>query len=100
MKSDKYRFLRFEKSKKKGKKYTAVLQDKNTEREVKVHFGQKGYEHYKDSTGLGIWSHLNHLDKDRRKRYLQRASGIRDGEGKLTKDNILSPNYWSINYLW
>lgn len=31
----------------------------------KVHFGDKRYEHYKDTTGLGKYSHLNHNDNKR-----------------------------------
>ena len=51
-----------------------------------LHFGQKGYRH-----------NYSHKAK---KSYLARASGIKDGRGNLTKDNKLSPNYWSIRTLW
>ena len=43
---------------------------------------------------------VDHHDPARRKNYLTRSAGIRDGQGKLTKDNILSPNYWSRVILW
>lgn len=55
----------------------------------KIHFGHPDYEDF-----------LDHKDKDRRKKYLSRARGIRDGNGKLTHKNKNSPNYYSINLLW
>lgn len=64
-----------------------------------IHFGQKGYEHYYDKTEL-LDKKLNHNDKIRRKNYLTRAKGIKDGLGALTFNDINSPNYHSINVLW
>ena len=64
-----------------------------------IHFGQNPYHHYKDRTGL-LDSNYNHLDEDRRKRYLNRASKIRNKEGELTALNPESPNYHAINILW
>ena len=55
----------------------------------RVHFGQSGAEDF-----------LDHKDADRRRRYLARASGIRDGRGRLTKDTPTSANFWSIRLLW
>jgi Family of unknown function (DUF5754) len=54
-----------------------------------VHFGDPAFEDY-----------TQHHDEKRRQNYLMRSSGIRDGNGKLTKDNPLSANYWSRRYLW
>lgn len=54
-----------------------------------VHFGQKGAEDF-----------LDHKDPERRRRYLLRARGIRDGQGRLTRDRKSSPNFWSIRILW
>jgi len=54
-----------------------------------VHFGQKGYEDY-----------TQHGSEERRKNYLTRSAGIRDGSGKLTKDDPFSPNYWARRKLW
>ena len=67
-----------------------------------VHFGSALplMGQYKDSTGLGLYSHLDHNDKQRRKRYLARAKGIKDKNGNLTKDNPESANYYSIRFLW
>jgi len=65
-----------------------------------VHFGNVNYQHYKDTTGLGLYTHLNHGDKERRKRYLARAKGIKDKNGNLTWKNPESSNYYAIKYLW
>lgn len=54
-----------------------------------IHFGQVGYEDF-----------LDHKDKDRRRSYLKRAKGIRDGNGKLTYKNKNKSNFWAINILW
>jgi hypothetical protein len=64
-----------------------------------IHFGARNYEQYFDSA-LGLYSHLNHLDNQRRKRYLARAKGIRNKEGKLTWKDKESPNYYSVVFLW
>jgi uncharacterized protein YdeI (YjbR/CyaY-like superfamily) len=64
-----------------------------------IYFGANGYEHYFDKTGL-LPKKLNHLDKERRRLYLLRASRIKNKEGQLTKDDKNKANYWAINYLW
>lgn len=92
------RQIRFEKSPRKNKKYRVYFTLSGDD--YYVDFGQLGYEHYRDSTPLKLYSRLNHGDSDRRARYLARASGIRDSTGQTTRDDPLSPNYWSIRYLW
>jgi len=82
----------YEKSTRKDKKLMVIVDGK------KIHFGARNMEHYKDKTGL--WKELDHLDKKRRKNYLARSGGIRNKEGKLTKDIETSPNYHSIRILW
>ena len=59
--------IKFEKSKVKGKKYTAILPDGK-----RVNFGALGYEHYEDKTPLKLYSHLDHNDKQRRDLYYKR----------------------------
>ena len=54
-----------------------------------IHFGASDYEDY-----------TQHQNKDRRKAYLARSAGIRNKQGKLTKDDKNSSNYWSRKYLW
>lgn len=82
----------YEKSTRKDKKLMVIVNGK------KIHFGNPNYQHYKDKTGL--WKELDHLDKKRRKNYLSRSGGIRNKEGKLTKDIESSPNYHAIRILW
>ena len=57
--------------------------------DIIVHFGDKRYEDF-----------TQHKDKKRQTNYCLRASGIRDKKGKLTKNNINSPNYYSMRVLW
>lgn len=79
-------------------KYTAILPDGK-----RVNFGHKGYEQYKDlvpkSQGGGLWSHKDHLDKERRDRYRTRHTRI-SKDGGLTKDKKYSPEWFSYYLLW
>lgn len=54
-------------------------------------FGDNRYEQYRDSTGIGAYSHLDHLNKERRRLYYAR-------HGRTTDKN--SAKYWSNKYLW
>ena len=56
--------VKFEKSNRKDKKYSVI-----TPEGKKIHFGNKKYEHFKDTTGLGLYRKLNHNDKKRQKNY-------------------------------
>jgi hypothetical protein len=87
-----YRFSKFEVSDLKNKKYNAVLINKSTGKEKRVSFGDKRYEQYKDSTGLGVYSSKNHLDKDRRARYRERHKG--------EENKKYSSGWFSWYYLW
>lgn len=93
-----YKFLRFEKSKRKGKKYNGVLLNKKTKREVRIAFGAvysdgKPYEQYEDSTDLGLYSKYNHKDKKRRDAYRARHRGF-------LKDGYYSAGHFSYYFLW
>ena len=88
-----YKLLRFEKSKTKGKKYDAILLNKRTGKERKIPFGASSYEHYQDTTGLGLWSNKNHGDKQRRLNYRARHKGF-------IKPGFYSAGFFSYNYLW
>jgi hypothetical protein len=79
----------FTKSKRKGKKYKVTFTFKG--KPYVRHFGALGYGQYKDNTPLKLYSHLDHLDKARRKKYYQR-------HGKTT--DPLSPKFWSNKFLW
>jgi len=87
--------VEFKKSTRKDKKYMVKVPSGKW-----IHFGQRTAQHFKDSTGLGLYSHLDHGDKERRKRYLARAKGIKNKQGKLTWKDKESSNYYSINFLW
>lgn len=88
-----YKLLRFQKSKTKGKKYDAIIQHKKNKDEKRIPFGATGYEQYKDSTGVGLYSHSNHGDKTRRRNYRSRHR-------HFLKDGQFSPGYFSWKYLW
>ncbi len=92
MKVGKYEYS---KSTRKGKKLMVVVNGK------KIHFGNSiapANQHFKDKTG--IWKQLDHGDPVRRKNYLTRTAGIKDKNGKLTKDNPESANYHARRVLW
>ena len=86
-----YTFLRFERSHIEGKKYDAILKNKSTGREVKVPFGAKGYQQFKDRA-LGLYRSQDHGDTTRRARYIARHS--RD------INTAYSPSWFSLKYLW
>lgn len=82
-----------------NKKYTAILPNGK-----KVHFGHTAYEHYKDSVprnlGGGIWSHKDHMNKDRRRNYRKRHGGMSCKDGRRCIDVRYSPAWFSYHYLW
>jgi hypothetical protein len=95
-----YTLVGFERSHVKGKKYDAILKNKRTrkgqrnDRPVirRVPFGAIGYEQFKDSTGKGLYSRVNHGDPKRRRNYRTRHHG----ENKRK----FSSGYFSWKYLW
>lgn len=77
----------FRKSKKKNKKYDAILSNGKI-----VSFGDSRYEQYRDSTGLQLYTHKVHLDNARRLAFRKRFA-------KAAK-NKYSPAWFSYYYLW
>ena len=71
-------------STKKGMVYISTVNGKRL-----IHFGDASMEDF-----------TQHKDEKRRKSYLSRSGGIKDKDGKLTKDNKNSANYYSRKYLW
>ena len=69
-----------------GKKYSVLKDGKYL-----LSFGSTAYQHFKDSTPLKLWSHLDHGDRLRRQRYYQRHGYT---------DNKDSAKYWANRYLW
>lgn len=88
---EEYKLLRFEKSEIKNKKYDAILRHESGKLK-RISFGDTRYEHFRDSTGLGLYSNLDHGDRKRQINYLKRM--------KKSKDNLFSSSYFSSNYLW
>ena len=82
----------FRRSRTKGKKYDAVLYNIDTGDTKYVPFGDVNYQQYKDTTGLGLYSHLDHNDKKRRANYLARHA--------KTRTKLWSPSYFAATYLW
>lgn len=64
-----------------------------------VHFGDKYSQNWGDKTKLLEKKYI-HNDDNRRRLYLIRSAGIKDKNGKLTKDDVNSPNYHSRRILW
>ena len=88
-----YDIIKFRRSDTKGKKYDAVIQHKKTDKKYIIPFGSNTHQQYKDSTGLGLYSNLDHEDKLRRASYRLRHR-------VFYKPNYYSPAYMSWNYLW
>ena len=59
--------------------------------EYLLSFGDNRYSQYFDSTPIGFYSSINHLDKERRKRYFSRHK---------KENDKTSARYWSNKYLW
>ena len=86
--------MNFKKSTRPGKKYMVVVNGKT------IHFGDIKMQQYRDTTGLGLYTHLNHNDEKRRASYLARAKGIKNKKGEPTWKDKNSPNYYSVKFLW
>ena len=90
--SDRFRHIRFERSKTMNKKYDGIIEDKITKRQQRVPFGDNRYEQYRDSTGLKLYSRLDHNDPKRRADYKARH--------EKTRHKIFSASWYADNYLW
>jgi len=76
-------------SKAKNKKYSVYVKSNNKSGMKLINFGDSRYEDF-----------TQHKDEKRRKAYLKRAKGIKNGKGQLTWKLKDTPNYWSVHYLW
>jgi hypothetical protein len=87
--------LGFRKSTHRNKKYDAILERASDKNIVYISFGSAEplMEQYKDQTGLGIYSYLDHNDPGRRERFRQRFR-------KLYNPHYWSPTSLSMEYLW
>lgn len=89
---DDYVLKGFEKSTHKNKKYNALLQHKNTDKIVKVPFGDTRYGQFRDQTPLKLYSDRDHNDLKRRQNYLARHA--------KDKDYKFSSGFFSSTFLW
>jgi len=88
-----YSLDKLQKSKRKFKKYDAVLINKINNKIVTIPFGDNRYEQFKDTTGLKLYSNKDHGDKKRRELYRARhAKDVREG--------YYSAGYFAMKYLW
>lgn len=85
-----YELIEFQKSTVKNKKYDAILRNYINNKKIKISFGDIRYQQYKDS--LGLYSHLDHLDKKRKNAFRARH--------KKNIDNLYSSAWFSNMYLW
>ena len=88
-----YKLLGYEKSHLPKKMYNALLENKTNKKIVKVPFGASDYENYRDTTGLNLYPHLIHNDKERRRLYRLRHQ-------KDIKPGFYSPGWFSYYILW
>jgi hypothetical protein len=96
--SKEWKIKRFEKAKAKRKKYTAILENKETGKTRRMNFGAikkdgRPYEQYEDTTGLGLYSKYDHKDKERRRRYRLRHA-------VFLKKGFITPASLSYVFLW
>ena len=101
----KERVVRIEKSKRMGKKYVAFVKKIGSSDIRKIHFGGDGYVQYKDRTGLGHYTNVNHGDRKRMQRYFMRHSGTRHRGRAIAKEKAASGGYYTPKilshiYLW
>ena len=99
------RVLYIRKSKRKGKKYMALVQNKKNKKIRKLHFGASNYEQFKDSTKKGYYTRKNHGDKRRRRNYFMRHSGVKTKRRAIRKEikkskGIFNAKILSHRYLW
>ena len=88
-----YELIGFEKSTRPRKMYIAIIENKKTKNQIRIHFGDSTMENYSDKTELNAYPNLIHGDKKRRDRYHARHSGF-------IHKGYYSPGYFSMKYLW
>jgi len=96
LKSD-YKLLKFERSKRAGKKYDAILQNKKTGKVVRVPFGAEKMQQYRDATPLKLYKSQDHLDETRRKAFRNRFRRLIKNKDY---NRYYSPIFFSTEYLW
>ncbi len=77
--------IEIRRSDRKQKKYMSLVRDKKTGNLEYVWFGSSSYPQYRDSTDLKLYSHLDHLDKSRKKRFHARHKNNNGVSATLSK---------------
>jgi hypothetical protein len=90
--ADRFKHLRFERSRTAGKKYDAIIEDIKTKKTQRIPFGNISSNHFLDSTGLKIYSYLDNRNEKMRKEYLEAY--------KKTNSRKYSAQWYSLKYLW
>ena len=78
--------------------YNKPIRNSSSSKHKKMVLAKKG-----DQVKLIRYGHRDYghnISPKRKANYLKRSAGIRDGSGRLTKDNKLSANYWARKDLW
>lgn len=88
-----YKLLGYDRSKRKGKMYDALLERKKDKKIIRVSFGDATMENFRDLTGLNLYPHLIHGNEKRRKLFRARHKGY-------LKKGYYSPSYFSYFILW
>jgi hypothetical protein len=96
-KSD-YNLINIQKSDRKEKKYTAVIQQKPAGKIKYIHFGAikpdgTPYPQYRDSTKLKLYKKYDHHDKKRKDNYVARMKGH-------IKPGYYSAGEFAMTFLW
>ena len=86
----------YTKSTKPEKKLMVIVEKDGKKRTI--HFGSRLMGHFRDKTG--IWKSKDHGDKDRRKSFRARMSGIIRKDGTKAVSDTMSPAYHSMKILW
>ena len=73
----------------KGDKHKKMVLAKKGDEVKLVKYGLRGMQDY-----------TQHHDEKRRANYLARSAGIKDKNGKATKDDVFSANHWERKDLW
>ena len=95
-----FNHIKIKQSTRAAKKYMAVLPSGK-----KIHFGAKGYEQFRDSTPLKLYSSMDHGNKKRRENYFSRHSaGIKNKKDALkyewNNSKRITAKILSHRYLW
>ena len=101
----KERIVKFMRGTSKGKKYTAIVENRQTRKQRRINFGAIGYQQYKDRTPLGLYNKGNHSDRKRMENYFNRHSGTKNRGEAIRKEKRKSKGYYnpkilSHEFLW